>query len=88
MIFFKIKTNRASIKKLLLEFKSNLEVDEFLISPRPLPGKSSTSYSALVCVKPDGKNFISIKKFKNCQEITMQNYDDEKALITFFWSVG
>jgi hypothetical protein len=40
----------------------------------------------LACVKQDSKNIGIVQKFKNCQEITMQDYENEKSSITFFWS--
>jgi len=86
MKYFRVQTNRASIKKLLSEFQLSIESDEYIISPRPLPREVSEFYYALACVKPDGKNIGIVQKFKNCKEITMQDYEREKASIRFFWS--
>jgi hypothetical protein len=87
MKYFRIQTNRNSIKKLLSTFQSNIEYDEYLISPRPLPKEIFTLYTALVCVSPSGKNVQMIQKFKNHKEITVIDYEREKNLIKFFWSI-
>ena len=86
MRYFRVQTNRASIKKLLTSFQSCIEIDEHLVSPRPLPGEVFAFYFALACVKHDGKNIGIVKKFKHCKEITIQDYEDEKASIKFAWS--
>ena len=87
MQYFRIKTNRVSIKKLLIEFKSSIEVGEYMISPRPLPRELQKFYFALACVKPEGKNIGIVQKFKNCSEISRQDYENEKASFKYFWSV-
>jgi hypothetical protein len=86
MKYFKVKTNRASIKKLLAEFQSSIEIGEYLISPRPLPRELPKFYYALVCVKPEGKNIGIVQKFKNCHEISRQDYENEKSSFKYFWS--
>ncbi len=86
MPYFRINTNRASIQKLLVEFKSNIEIGEYLISPRPLPKEFQKFYFALVCVMPEGKNIGIVQKFKNCKEISKQDYENEKASFKYFWS--
>lgn len=86
MKYFKVTTNRDSIKKLIAEFQSSIEIGEYLISPRPVPGKWLKFYYALVCVKPDGKNLGIVQRFKNCRVMTEQEYESEKASIEYFWS--
>ncbi len=86
MKYFRVKTNRASIKKLLSEFQLNIVIGEHLIAPRPLPRELPKFYCALVCVKPDGKNIGIVQKFKDCREITMQDYESEKTSFKYFWS--
>ena len=86
MRYFRIQTNRNLIKKLLIDFQSNIDGNETLISPRPLQGQSVAFYYAIVCVKPDGKNICIAQKFKNCKEITLQEYESDKASIKHFWS--
>jgi len=87
MRYFRVQTNRVSIKKLIPAFRSSIESEECLVSPRPLPGEIIRIYYALACVKPEGKNIGIIQKFKNCKEITIQDYESEKALIKYFWLV-
>ena len=87
MQHFRIRTNRASIKKLMDEFKANIEIGEHLISPRPLPRELQKFYYALVCVKLNGKNIDIAQRFKNCNEISKQDYENEKASLKYFWSV-
>jgi hypothetical protein len=87
MRYFRIQTNRISIKKLLINFRSNIDANEALISPRPPQGQSTTFYYAIICVNPEGKNIHVVKKFKNCKEMTIQEYESEKASIKHFWSV-
>lgn len=85
--FYKIQTNRVTLTKLICEFGANLEANECLISPRPLPRKTMQFYYALVSVRPNGKNINLIKKFKNCKEIGQQAFEAEKESIKFFWIV-
>lgn len=84
MRYFRVQSNRDSIKKLLSTFRTSIETDEHLVSPRPLQGETFTYYFALVCVKPEGQNIVLVKKFKNCKEITLQDYESEKASIKYF----
>lgn len=86
MKYFKITTNRASIKRLLDDFQSCIEKGEHLISPRPLPRELQTSYYALVCVNTNGKNIDLVRRFKNSFELTKQEYESEKASIQYYWS--
>ncbi len=44
-------------------------------------------YYALVCVRSEGKNIEAIMKFKNVVEISKQNYEEQKSLIKYSWSV-
>ena len=73
--------------KLLSNFRVNIEFGEKLISPRPLQGDLPKYYYALVCVKPDGKNIGIVQKFKNCQELTFEEYETEKSSINHSWSI-
>lgn len=85
MKYFRIQTSRVSIGKLISAFQLNIENDEYLVSPRPLPGITINFYFALACVKPEGININIVKKFKNCKEITIQDYENEKASIKHCW---
>lgn len=86
MKYFKIQTNRASIKSVLSEFQSNIEPDEYFISPRPLPGEIQRIYYGLACVKENGNNINLVRKFKNCKELLKKDYDIEKSSLVHYWS--
>jgi len=86
MKYFRVQTNRVSIKKILLRFQTISEKEEFVIAPRPLPHTILKFYYALLCVKPQGGNIRYIQKFKNCKEISRQEFEREKADIKYFWS--
>ena len=88
MQYFKIQTNRASIKNLLTVFESEIQVGEFLISPRPPLSENLRIYFALMCVHTDSPNRVYIEKFKNIKEITKVTFEEEKAKIKFYWSLG
>jgi hypothetical protein len=86
MKYFKIQTNRVSIKNALHEFQSNIEPGEYFISPRPLPGEIQRIYYALACVKENGKNISLVRKFKNCKELLKKDYDIAKSSLIHYWS--
>jgi hypothetical protein len=87
MKYFKIQTNRATIIRLHTQFQSFLKSGEQFIAPRPLPRELMKFYYALVCVRSEGKNIEAIMKFKNVVEISKQNYEEQKSLIKYSWSV-
>lgn len=89
MNFYKIRTSRASLRKLIASFKANLGYREFLVAPRPKQGAlGSTFYFAYCGVRASGANEATVKRFNNCIAMSREECDNETSQIRHSWTVG
>lgn len=87
MRYFRIQTNRVSIKRLLYQFKNKLNDGEYFVAPRPLPRQVFTYYYALACVRQNSENMDMVRNYKNCVEISKQDFEELNTSLTYKWSV-
>lgn len=87
MIYAKIQTNRASLKKYLIYFKYNKEQGEVLMAPRPQVGEDQRYYVAYLIVMKNSANYLSAKRFKGYRELNKKIYSKIVGKMEYFWSV-
>lgn len=87
MKHYRVQSNRQKITSLIDSFRRNLCEGEELISPRPVAGKTNLYYYAIVRVINGGLNEASVLAIKNKREIDIEDFESEKIVIKYFWSV-
>ncbi len=85
MIYGKIQTNRASLKKYLAIFTKHKTGEERCISPRSLPGQIQAFYVALFSFPEDSVNLRYFSKMKSFQEMSTESYEAECSGTKHFW---
>lgn len=85
VIFGKLSTNRATLKKMMEQFRRQKQEGESFISPRPVPGVLQGGYVALLRLSEDSRNSQQFKSHKNFKPLAEEEYQRELASIKYSW---
>jgi len=85
IIYGKIQTNRASLKKYMDVFTKHKTGEETCISPRPKPGKAQIFYIAILKFPEETVNRRYFTKMKNFTELSKEAYEAEIGAVEYSW---